>query len=124
MNFTATMPDNTQRRDAMETRLRYLPIADAVEGMVLGAPLVLSEHGINTFSLPVGHALTESNIRQMNVRHAEFVCIQIPDERTLEERDAEWAASETRLRYIFRSADLKNPVMSRLYETVLAFRRG
>lgn len=108
----------------MEVRLRYLPIADATEGMILGAPLVLSEHGRNTFSLPVGHALTESNIRQMNVRHAEFVCIQIPDQRSVEERDAEWAASETRLRHIFRSANLKNPAMSRLYEAVLAFRRG
>lgn len=108
----------------MEPRLRYLPIADATEGMILGAPMALSENGRNTFSLPAGHALTESNIRQMNVRRAEFVCIQIPDQRSLEERDAEWAASETRLRHIFRSADLKNPLMSRLYEAVLTFRRG
>ena len=107
----------------METRLRYLPIADVQEGMVLGAALVLAENGVSNFSLPAGHELTETNLRQMAVRHAEFVCVQVPDERGEAERDAEWKASEARLRHIFRATRPGDPVMGKLYEAVLAFRR-
>lgn len=107
----------------METRLRYLPISDVSEGMILGAPIVLSEHGITSFSLPAGHELTETNLRQMAVRHAEFVCVQVPDERSEEERNGEWKMAEQRLRHIFRAVDLHDPVISRLYEAVVAFRR-
>lgn len=109
---------------AMEIRLRYLPISDVQEGMLLGAPLVLSEHGVSNFSLPAGHELTESNLRQMSVRHAECVCIQLPDERSEAERDAAWKASEARLRHIFRSSDLNSPATARLYQAVLAYRRS
>ncbi|MGE5472435.1 MAG: hypothetical protein ACM3X0_16695 [Bacteroidota bacterium] len=109
---------------AMETRLHYLPIADAEEGMVLGAPVVLPEHGVSNFSLPAGHTLTDSNIHQMAVRHAEFICVQVPDERSPEEREAEWAVNEMRMEHIFRAADLDQPVMARLYQAVLNFRRS
>lgn len=108
----------------METRLHFLPIAEAEEGMVLGAPVVLPEHGVSNFNLPAGHTLTESNIHQMAVRHAEFVCIQTPDERSPEEREAEWSVHEMRLQQIFRAADLEDPTMARLYQAVLAFRRS
>lgn len=108
----------------MDTRLYFLPIAEAEEGMVLGAPVVLPEQGVSNFNLPAGHALTESNIHQMAVRHAEFICIQTPDERTPEEREAEWGISEMRLQHIFRTADLNDPTMARLYQAVLAFRRS
>lgn len=107
----------------MEIRLRYLPIVDVQEGMVLGAPLVLTEHGVNTFSLPAGHALTETNLRQMSIRHAEFVCVQQTDERSAQEREAEWEAAEARLKHIFRASNLDDPLMAHLYSAVLAFRR-
>ena len=107
----------------MEIRLRYLPLADVQEGMVLGAPLVVIEHGVSTFSLPAGHALTETNLRQMSIRHAEFVCVQMQDERTETERMGEWNAAEARLRHIFRAADLDDPVMANLYSAVLAYRK-
>lgn len=107
----------------METRLLYLPIADVQEDMVLGAPVVLAEQGVSNFTLPAGHPLTESNIHQMAVRHAEFVCVQQADQRTPEEREAEWAMNEMRLQHVFRSADLNDPTMARLYQAVLAFRR-
>ena len=108
----------------METRLRFLPIADVQEGMILGAPAVPAEQGVSNFSLPAGHMLTESNIHQLAVRHADFVCIQIPDERTQEEREAEWSMNEIRLQQIFRVADLNDPTMAHLYQAVLAFRRS
>lgn len=107
----------------METRLRFLPIADVTEGMVLGSPLVLSEHGVSNFSLPAGHELTETNLRQMLIRHAEYVCIQIADQRSDEERAKEWASAEARVKHIFRSSNLNDPVLERLHNAVLAFRR-
>jgi len=107
----------------MDTRLQFLTIAEAEEGMVLGAPVVLPEHGVSNFNLPAGHTLTESNIHQMAVRHAEFVCIEIPDERTPEEREAEWGMNEMRLQQIFGAANLADPTTASLYQAVLAFRR-
>ena len=108
----------------MDTRLRYLPISDAEEGMILGAPVVLAEQGVSNFSLPVGAVLSESNIHQMAVRHAEFVCVAVADERSADERAAEWAAGETRLRHIFRSADLEAPTIARLYQAIANYRRS
>lgn len=108
----------------MNTRLRYLSLPEAVDGMVLGAPLVLAEHGVISFSLPAGHVLTESNIQQMKVRRAEFVCVQEEDGRSDEEREREWSQAEARLQHLFRAADLSQPAMARLYEAVLAYRRA
>ncbi len=107
----------------MKTRLRYLPISDAREGMILGAPVVLSANGVSNFTLATGHELTESNINQMAVRNAEFVCIEEPDERSEAEREAEWAIEEMRLNHIFRAADLTLPSMARLHAAIFAYRR-
>lgn len=106
----------------MDMRLRYLPIHEVEEGMTLAAPVVLTEHGVSNFSLPAGHVLTETNLRQMVLRHAEFVCVALPDERSDEAREADKKASEARLRQIFRSADLHDSLMSRLFEALLAYR--
>jgi len=108
----------------MTTRLRYLPLPEAVEGMVLGAPLMVAEHGVISFSLPAGHVLTDSNIHQMHIRRAEFVCVEEEDMRSEEERTMEWEWAETRLRHIFRAANLEDPAMARLYEAVLTFRKA
>lgn len=108
----------------MEYRRRYLPLTDVHEGMVLGAPLVLTEHGVITFSLPADHELTESNLRQMQRRNAEFVCVRETDERSDEERAADAARVEARLQRIFRMADLADPMAAGLYEAVLAYRRN
>lgn len=107
----------------MDFRLRYLPLPDVVEGMVLGAPLTLAENGVISFHLPDGHVLTESNLQQMRVRHAEVVCIREPDSRSDEERANEWARAEERLQTIFRAADLAQPATAGLYEAVRAYRR-
>jgi hypothetical protein len=91
--------------------------------MVLGVPLILAEKGVISFSLPAGHVLTESNIQQMRVRQAEFVCIQEADSRDDAERADAWAMAEARLQRIFRAADLRQPEMAGLYEAVRAYRR-
>ena len=108
----------------MTTRLRYLPLHEAEAGMVLGAPLVVAEHGVTTFSLPAGHALTAGNLQQLNVRHAEFVCVEEEDTRSDEEREKEWRQAEERLQRIFRAADLQQPALAGLYRAVLAYRRA
>ena len=106
----------------MEIRLRYLPITDACEGMVLGAPLTITENGVRTYSLPAGHVLTETNLHQISIRHAEFVCVQQSDERTPEERENQRLAAEIRLKHIFRAASKDNPAMVRLYDSIFAYR--
>lgn len=107
----------------MNYRLRYLPLPEIAAGMVLGAPLILAEKGVISFSLPVGHVLTESNLQQMKVRQAEFVCVQEVDQRSDAERADAWAQAEARLQRIFRAADLRQPALAGLYEAVRAFRR-
>src|SRR5574343_802491 len=102
---------------------RYLPLPEVAAGMVLGAPLVIAEKGVISFSLPAGHELTESNLHQMRVRRAEFVCVLEVDSRSEAERAEAWARAEARLQRIFRAADLRQPAMAGLYEAVLAFRR-
>lgn len=107
----------------MNYRLKHLPLPDVSEGMVLGAPLLLlADNGVISLTLPGGHVLNESTLRQLHVRHAEFVCIQVEDERTDEERAAEVAQAEARLRRIFRAADLSRPAVAGLYEALRAYR--
>lgn len=108
----------------MNYRLRYLPLPEVTEGMVLGAQLVVAEQGVVRFSLPAEHALTEANLRQLAVRQAEFVCIREEDSRSDEDREKEWAVHEMRLARIFRAADLDEPAMAGLYNAVLAYRRS
>ena len=106
----------------MPERLRFLSMAEVVEGMVLGKPLVVTKQRIIDFTLPAGHALTETNLRQMRLRQVEFVCIRAEDERTEAEREAELAADAERLTRIFSQADLRDPALAGLHAAVLAYR--
>ncbi|MCE1241413.1 MAG: hypothetical protein LWW83_15980 [Azonexaceae bacterium] len=106
----------------MNKHLRYLPISDVVEGMVLGAPLALAEHGITNFTLPAGHELTETSIRQIAMRHGEFLCIVEDDPRSDEEREADLLQHKARLDRIFSQANLEHPALDGLYRAVLAYR--
>jgi hypothetical protein len=106
----------------MRKRLRYLPLSEVVEGMVLGAPLTIAEHGVTNFSLPAGQELTESNLRQIALRHGEFACIQEDDPRTDAQRAAELAEHQTRLAKIFARADMSRPMLAGLHDAVLAYR--
>lgn len=108
----------------MTTRLRYIPLHEASEGMLLGAALTLIEHGVVTFRLPAGHELTESNLRQLAVHHGEFVCIEETDTRSDDEREQQWAMDEARLARIFRLADLSQPALAGLYQAILNFRKS
>lgn len=107
---------------AMNKRLRYLPFSDVVEGMELGAPLTIAEHGVTNFTLPAGQVLTDTNLRQIAMRHGEFVCVLEDDPRSDAERAADRLASEARLAKIFADADLSRPALAGLYAAVLAYR--
>lgn len=108
----------------MTTRRLCFPLHEAEEGMILAVPAVIPEHGVVTLRLPAGHVLTESNLRQLAVRHAEFVCVEVEDARSPEEREEEWKAHEARLHHVFRHADLEQPMTSALFSALLAFRKG
>ena len=106
----------------MRQHLRYLPLSEVVEGMVLGAPLTIAEHGVTNFALPAGHVLTDSNLRQIVQRHGEFACITEDDPRSDEMRAAERVHCQSRLDTIFSRADRSKPAIARLYAAVLDYR--
>lgn len=111
-----------RHRSTMKQRLRYLPLSDIEEGMVLGAGLTIQVNGVINFTLPAGHALTESNIRQIALRHGEFVCIAEEDTRSAEAYAADLAITRCRLDQIFSRADLAQPSIAGLYAAILAYR--
>ena len=106
----------------MKTRLRYIALSEAEEEMVLGAPLTIAEHGVTNFSLPAGHVLTEQNIRQIALRHGEFVCIAVPETRSDAECAEALAQAQARLDVIFSLVDRHRPAIAGLYKAVLAYR--
>ncbi len=97
-------------------------MAEVAEGMLLGKPLVVAKQGVIDFTLPAGHALTETNLRQMRLRQVEFVCVSETDLRTEDERSAELAAEAERLDEVFAHADLSAPALAGLHAAVLAYR--
>jgi len=106
----------------MKKHLRYLPLSEVVEGMVLGASLTIAENGVTNFTLPAGHVLTDSNLRQIVRRHGEFACVAEEDTRSDEVREAEYAHLQSRLDTIFSRADRSKPAIAGLYAAVLAYR--
>lgn len=107
---------------ARRMRQHYLPFDEVVPGMVLGEAITLADRHVVRFSLPAGHELTEGNLRNLAVHHAEFVCISVPDTRSDEEVAAEAAAAAARVMRIFEGADLSQPMMAALFDRVLAYR--
>lgn len=106
----------------MRSRTHYIPIYEAEPGMVLGATISVTTHGVLRFSLPTGHALTRDNLHQMTAHRAEYLFISRADPRS-DEQVAEDAAKDAhRALEIFSGADLQDPVMARLFDQVLAYR--
>lgn len=108
----------------MTTRRVCFPLHEVEPGMVLAVPAVIAEHGVVTLRFPAGHVLTESNLRQLAVRHADFVCVEVEDKRSMDEREQEWDALEARLQQIFSHADRQQAVIGNLFSALLAWRRS
>ncbi len=106
----------------MRTRHHYIPIVDAREGMVLGAPANAVSGGSVGFSLPTGHSLTEENLHQLQAHHVEFIFVLKPDARSDEQVAIDSAMAARRIIRIFESADFSDANTAALFDQVLAYR--
>ncbi len=106
----------------MRTRPHYIPSVEVAAGMVLGTPMVVSQHGVVRFSLPEGHVLTEDNLHQLRAHQAEYLFIAEPDTRSDEQVAEDAALAARRTMEIFAGADLTDPNMAALFDQVLAYR--
>lgn len=106
----------------MATRIRYLPMEEVTDGMVLGAPLIVTDHGVTSFMLPSGHVLTESNMAQIAQRNAEWACIEEADSRSDDERAADLSAIRMHQEALFARSDRRQPAVASLFEAVLKYR--
>lgn len=106
----------------MRTRTHYIPLLEAEAGMVLGAPVSVSTHGILRFSLPAGHTLTDDNLHQLAAHKAEFIFVAEPDTRSDEHVAVDAALAARRTMEIFAGADLTDPTMAALFDQVLGYR--
>ena len=106
----------------MRSRQHYIPIIDAKEGMVLGAPANAVSGGSMSFSLPSGHALTEENLHQLLAHHVEYIFVLKPDTRTDEQVAIDAAMAARRIIKIFDGADFSDANMATLFDQVLTYR--
>jgi hypothetical protein len=104
-------------------RIHYIPINKVEPGMILGAHLVLTQNGVMRFNILQGHTLTGPLLDQLRSHHAEIVCVEEPDDRSQQQREADWLHDENTLKQVFQQADLHNHLIKNLYDSVLAYRR-
>jgi hypothetical protein len=103
----------------MRTRKHYLPIAQATAGMVLAEPV---QDAYQLTYLPAEVALTEEHLQQLSARHAEYICIAVPDERSDEQIATDTAMATQRVAKLFQRANVQDPTMAALLQQVLAYR--
>lgn len=106
----------------MRTRPRCIPLEEAIPGMTLSAPAVVSQQGVVRFALPEGHLLTEDNLHQLAAHQAEYLFIAAPDVRSDEQIAEDAALAARRTLEIFAGADLSDSHMAALFDKVLAYR--
>lgn len=106
----------------MRTRHHYIPIVEAKEGMVLGAPANAVSGGSMSFSLPAGHALTDENLDQLLAHHMEFLFVLKPDTRSDEQVAIDAAMAARRIIRIFDGADFSDANTATLFDQVLTYR--
>ena len=105
-----------------KTRHRYISMVDAEPGMVLGAQLNVIRNGYFITSFSAGHQLTEDNLSQLRLNHAEFLFVTEPDTRSAEQIAVDTAAAAHRVMEIFDGADLTNPTIATLFNQVIIYR--
>jgi hypothetical protein len=105
-------------------RIRHLviPLEQAQAGMVLGQPLEVVFRRVLGLTLPAGHTLTEENLHQLSVHHAEFICIDQADNRSDEQVAIDAAQAAHRVMALFEGADLSEPHMAAFFDQILAYR--
>lgn len=103
-------------------RLCYVALGEAQAGMVLGAPVSITHHGVLRYSLPARHALTEDNLSQLAAHRAESIFVAMPDVRADEQIAVDAARVAHRVLDIFSGADLSDPTMAALFDQVLVYK--
>lgn len=106
----------------MKTRRQYIPFTDIEPGMVLGETVQVVERGLLSMVLPPGHQLTADNINQLHAHHAEYICIDQPDERSDEQIALDTKQAALRVQEIFRDCKLDDPTLLSLFDQVMAYR--
>lgn len=106
----------------MKTRRHYIAITEIEPGMVLGETVLVVERGLLSMVLPPGHALTPDNLNQLHAHHAEFICIDRPDERSDEQIALDTEQAAQRVQEIFKDCDLNDPTLLALFDQVMAYR--
>lgn len=106
----------------MRTRRKYIPITEIEPGMLQGETVQVVQRGLLSMVLPPGHSLTPDNVHQLNANHAEFICIDQPDERSDDQiaQDTEQAAH--RVQELFKDCNLDAPTLLALFNQVMAYR--
>ncbi|MGI9135289.1 MAG: hypothetical protein ACR2I0_15335 [Rhodoferax sp.] len=103
----------------MRSRVRYIPVTEAHEGMVLLEPA--KDPHLRTI-LPKGIQLTDEQLQQLQAHRVELVCVSIQDARSDEEVAADASMMAKRVLDAFESADLSDPVTAALFNQVLTYR--
>jgi hypothetical protein len=103
----------------MNMRIRYLPIENAVIGMVLGD--TVTDNHLRAL-LPSGAVLTDENLNQMLAHQVEFLCIAEPDTRSADEVSNDLATTLKQLEIVFERANLLDPLTKALFEQLLIYR--
>lgn len=106
----------------MRVRHHYIPVAEISAGMVLGETVNVVERGVLSMVLQTGHVLTEDNLSQLQAHHAEFICIDQPDDRSDEQIALDTARDAHRVLEIFNGCDLTDPTNLALFDQVLGYR--
>jgi hypothetical protein len=103
----------------MRSRIRYLPIELAREGMVL---VDAARDNYERVLLPVGAVLTDENLHQLVAHHVQFVCVSQAETRTPEQIAVDAAESARKVLKVFQRADLSDPLMASLFNQTLMYR--
>ena len=106
----------------MRTRRQYIPFTEIKPGMVLGETVQVIQRGLLSMVLPSGHSLTPDNVDQLHARHAEFVCIDQPDERSDAQIAFDTEQAVHRVQEVFKGCNLEDPTLLALFDQVMAYR--
>ena len=108
----------------MKTRRQYIPVTEIEPGMVLGETVQVVERGLLSMALQPGHLLTPDNVSQLNAHHAEFICIDQPDDRSDEQIALDTEQAAHRVQEIFKDCNMDDPTLLALFDQVMAYRNS
>ena len=106
----------------MKSRPRYITVAEAQPGMVLGGQLNVMVGDYLLVSLPSGHTLSPDDLQQLIIHRVEFIFINEPDTRSDQQVAVDAASAAHRTMQIFSDADLSDPTVATIFNQVIVYR--